>query len=65
MAGVGGEVVRAFVPDPLPPLPMARSALASLGQVGMIRELTRRRRGRIYSYVKYLEILSEGTEPIA
>ena len=46
-------------------LPTVNSALASLGQIGMVRELTGRRRGRVYSYVKYLEILSEGTEPIA
>ena len=46
-------------------LPTVNSALTSLGEIGMVRELTGRRRGRVYSYVKYLEILSEGTEPLA
>jgi Fic family protein len=45
-------------------LPTVNSALASLSGLGMVRELTGRRRGRAYSYVKYLEILSEGTEPL-
>ena len=46
-------------------LPTINSALASLGAAGIVRELTGRKRSRVYSYAKYLEILSEGTEPLA
>ena len=45
-------------------LPTVNSALASLGEIGMVRELTGRQRGRVYTYVKYLEIVSEGSEPL-
>jgi Fic family protein len=45
-------------------LPTVNSALTSLTGIGMVRELTGRRRGRAYSYAKYLELLSEGTEPL-
>lgn len=30
----------------------------------LVRELTGRRRNRIFSYVPYIRILSEGTEPL-
>jgi hypothetical protein len=30
----------------------------------IVREVTGRRRNRIFSYEKYLAILSEGTEPL-
>lgn len=46
-------------------LPTINSALASLSSAGIVRELTGRRRSRVYSYAKYLEILSEGTEPLS
>jgi hypothetical protein len=29
-----------------------------------VREITGRRRGRIYSYDAYLKVLSEGTQPL-
>ena len=45
-------------------LPTVNSALTGLGGLGIVREVTGRRRGRAYSYVKYLEIMSEGTEPL-
>ncbi|MEO5816672.1 MAG: Fic family protein [Gemmatimonadaceae bacterium] len=46
-------------------LPTVNSALTSLGGIGIVRELTGRRRGRVYSYAKYLAVLSEGTEPLS
>jgi len=45
-------------------MPSANSALATLIQLGIVREITGRRRGRVFTYAKYLEILSEGTEPL-
>ena len=38
-------------------------ALAHLQQLGILRELTERRRNRLFSYARYVEILSQGTEP--
>jgi hypothetical protein len=38
-------------------------ACASLIQLGIARELTGRRRNRLFVYDRYLAVLSEGTEP--
>ena len=35
-----------------------------LEKLGIVRELTGKRRNRLYGYDRYLEILSEGTEPL-
>jgi ribosomal protein S25 len=35
-----------------------------LENLGIVRELTGRRRSRVYTYDRYLAILSEGTEPL-
>lgn len=32
--------------------------------LGLVRELTGKKRNRLFAYAKYLEILSEGTEPV-
>lgn len=45
-------------------LPAVNSALVALGELGVVREITGKRRGRRFSYVDYLRILSEDTEPI-
>lgn len=45
-------------------VPTVNSAIASLQSIGIVRELTGRRRGRVFSYDPYLKILSEGTEPV-
>lgn len=42
----------------------ARSALEQLEKLGITRELTGGRYGRLYAYHQYLAILSEGTEPL-
>lgn len=39
-----------------------RKCLDALSQLGMVREVTDRRRGRIYEYHGYLAILAQGTE---
>jgi len=36
----------------------------ALGRLRIVREVTSRRRNRVYSYAPYMRILSEGTEPL-
>jgi Fic family protein len=45
--------------------PTVAAALANLEEVGIVREITGRKRGRVYLYDEYLAILNEGTEPLA
>jgi Fic family protein len=45
-------------------VPGVTAALERLLSLGFVREVTGRRRGRVYSYVPYVELLSEGTEPL-
>jgi len=45
-------------------LPSVLKALTSLQSLEVVKELTGRKRGRIFSYVGYVKILSEGTEPL-
>lgn len=42
----------------------ANNALKRLETLGVVREITGKQRYRAYAYTKYLDILSEGTEPI-
>lgn len=42
----------------------ALKALGALESLGLVREITGRRRNRIFSYAPYVAILSEGTEPL-
>ena len=42
--------------------PTAAAAIERMQALGLIREVTGRRRGRLYSYATYLSILAEGTE---
>lgn len=42
----------------------ASRAVEALVGLGMLRELTGRRRGRVFAYGRYLEILSEGAQPL-
>lgn len=43
--------------------PTVAKALASLEGFGVVREVTGRRRNRVFAYDRYLAILAEGTEP--
>ena len=43
--------------------PTVNAALADLERLGVVEEVTGRRRGRVFGYRRYLAILSEGTEP--
>jgi Fic family protein len=45
--------------------PTVRSAIASLEDLGIVREITGKRRDRAYIYDRYMKILDEGTEPIS
>lgn len=45
-------------------LPAVNNALRVLGDLGIVREVTGRRRNRVYAYTEPLKILSEGTEPL-
>ena len=45
-------------------MPTVNAALETLQQLGIVAEVTGRRRGRIYAYRAYLKILGEGAEPI-
>ena len=44
--------------------PSAAKAIEVLQRLGIVRELTGRKRNRIYCYSRYLEILNEGAEPL-
>lgn len=44
--------------------PTVNAALTDLVRLGIIEEITGRRRGRVFGYRRYLAILGEGTEPI-
>ncbi|MGQ0563244.1 MAG: Fic family protein [Gemmatimonadota bacterium] len=45
--------------------PAVHKALEVLTDVGVVSEITGRRRNRMFAYREYLRILSEGTEPLA
>ncbi|ABL71381.1 Fic family protein [Paracoccus denitrificans] len=44
--------------------PTVNAALADLEKMGIVEEVTGRKRGRVFSYQRYLAILSEGTDPL-
>jgi Fic family protein len=43
--------------------PTARSALNHMAEVGIIEEVSGKKRGKVYVYRQYLTILEDGTEP--
>jgi len=45
-------------------VPAVTGALAALVDLGLVREITGRKRGRVFSYTPYLEVLQQGTEPL-
>lgn len=44
--------------------PTAASALSHLQELGIVREISGRARGRVFAYDEYVRILNEGTEPL-
>jgi Fic family protein len=55
-----GRIAEALTMTP----PTVNAALARLAEMGIAREVTGRRWGRLFAYDDYLAILSEGTEPL-
>ena len=45
-------------------IPTVTVALNHLVRLGIAKEVTGKRRARLFGYSRYLKILSEGTEPI-
>jgi hypothetical protein len=45
-------------------MPAVNKGLGVLESLGVVRELSGRRRNRVYSYVPYVQIIGEGTEPL-
>jgi Fic family protein len=44
--------------------PTVSRAVEALEDLGIVREITGRRRERVFAYTRYLDILNEGTEPL-
>lgn len=44
--------------------PAVAASIGKLVQQGLLREVTGRRRDRVFAYDRYLALLSEGTEPL-
>ena len=44
--------------------PTVSAAMARLAEIGIVREVTEGRRNRLFTYAQYVNILSEGTEPL-
>jgi hypothetical protein len=45
-------------------VPGATAALERLIAIDLVKEVTGRQRNRVYSYVSYVSLFSEGTEPL-
>jgi DNA-binding MarR family transcriptional regulator len=45
-------------------VPAVTSSIAALAELGLVREITGRRRGRVFAYGPYLDLLQQGTEPL-
>lgn len=45
-------------------VPAVTSSLAAMTGLGLVREITGRRRGKVFSYGPYLDVLAQGTEPL-
>ena len=45
-------------------VPTINKALATLESIGIVREMTKKQRGKVYGYTRYLAILEEGTTPL-
>lgn len=44
--------------------PTVNVALADLEKLGIVAEMTGKKRGRVFGYTAYLRILNEGTTPL-
>lgn len=44
-------------------VPTVTKSIGELEKLGIVREVTKRKRDRVFSYVAYLQLLTKGTEP--
>ena len=44
--------------------PTVTSCLSRMEELGLVRELTGKKTWRLFAYREYLDLLSEGTEPL-
>lgn len=44
--------------------PSVDKGIEELTRLGLVREVTGKKRDRVYTYERYLAVLSEGTEPL-
>jgi DNA-binding transcriptional regulator GbsR (MarR family) len=44
--------------------PAVSAGMKLLSRLGIVKEITGKRRDRVFAYSKYLAVLSEGTEPL-
>jgi Fic family protein len=51
-------------PDIALSLPTIRTAVSALQDLGIVNELTGQQRHRVFAYQQYLDILSEGAQPL-
>ncbi len=45
-------------------VPAVTGSIAALIDLGLVREITGRKRGRVFSYAPYVEVLQQGMEPL-
>lgn len=45
-------------------VPCAAAGMGALAELGIAKELTGRKRDRVFAYDRYLAVLQEGTEPL-
>jgi DNA-binding MarR family transcriptional regulator len=45
-------------------VPAVTDSLEAMERLGLVREITGRKRGRVFSYAPYLEVLQQGMEPL-
>lgn len=45
-------------------VPTVTNSLAALKELGLVREITGRRRGRVFAYGPYFDVLQQGTDPL-
>jgi hypothetical protein len=59
------ELYKAYLPSPLPPDPELdlQRLYPYLEKIGILEEITHKKRDKIYVYRKYLDFLEEKTEP--
>ena len=46
-------------------IPTVTSALNHLVRLGIVKEVSRKRRDRLFAYFRYINMMSEGTEPLS